>query len=206
MTGLAFFQYEGIGTLLPVMEASSARESMIFLTIASLVTLFCSHVAFSEMIYYSYGHELNEPIVIFQIPQDNWFVIIAEFLYLGVIIFSFPLNIYITNYVTESLIFDQMRYSELRKWLKNTSRTLIVALSLVISTLFYAELPRITGLIGVSIGTTVVMITPALLNNNLYAKDTCNRCLNWTLIVYAAICTVLLTSLILLSWNNYTGH
>jgi hypothetical protein len=65
MCGLAFFQYEGIGTLLPVMEASSARDSMIFLTIASLVTLFCSHVAFSEMIYYSYGHDLNEPIVIF---------------------------------------------------------------------------------------------------------------------------------------------
>ena len=99
-----------------------------------------------------------------------------------------------------------MRYSELRKWLKNTSRTLIVALSLVISTLFYAELPRITGLIGVSIGTAVVMITPALLNKDLYAKSTYDRCLNWTIIIYAAICTLLLTTLILLSWNNYEGH
>ena len=105
MLGLSFFQYEGIGTLLPVMEASDAKDNMIFLTLASLGTLVTSHIIFSELIYYTYGSNLTEPIVIFQIPQDNWVVVVTEFLYLGVIIFSFPLNIYITNYVTESLIF-----------------------------------------------------------------------------------------------------
>ena len=38
-----------------------------------------------------------------------------------VILFSFPYDIYITLYVTEFLIFSEMRYSELRKWLKDTS-------------------------------------------------------------------------------------
>lgn len=68
MIGLSFFQYEGIGTLLPVMEASDAKESMISLTIASLATLVTSHIIFSELIYYTYGQNLTEPIVIFQIP------------------------------------------------------------------------------------------------------------------------------------------
>lgn len=129
-------------------------------------------------------------------------MIIAEFLYLGVIVFSFPLNIYITNYVTESLIFQEMRHSETRKWLKNLSRTIIVALSLVVSTLFYFDLPKITGLIGVLIGTTVVMITPALLHNEIEAKESCDRSLNWALIVYAVLSTIGLTFFIIYEWND----
>lgn len=188
------------------MEASAARDSMICLTIASLTTLVTSHIIFSELIYYTYGDDLVEPIVIFQIPQDNWVTIIAEFLYLGVIIFSFPLNIYITNYVVESLIFCEMRHSETRKWLKNLSRTMIVALSLIVSTFFYYYLPKITGLIGVLIGTTVVMITPALLHNEIVTekgrRGDCDRCINYTLIVYAVLATIGLTFFIFYTWDH----
>ena len=65
MLGLSFFQYEGIGTLLPIMEASDAKDNMICLTVASLATLVTSHIIFSELIYYAYGSNLTEPIVIF---------------------------------------------------------------------------------------------------------------------------------------------
>jgi hypothetical protein len=121
---------------------------------------------------------------------------------LGVIIFSFPLNIYITNYVVESLIFCEMRHSETRKWLKNLSRTLIVALSLIVSTFFYYYLPKITGLIGVLIGTTVVMITPALLHNAIVAKSDCDRCINYILLVYAILATIGLTFFIFYTWDH----
>lgn len=70
-------------------------------------------------------------------PQDNPVVLTAEFLFLIVIIFSYPLTIYITNYVIESLIFRKMAYSTLRKWLKNLSRTIVLALGVIIGTLFY---------------------------------------------------------------------
>ena len=139
-------------------------------------------------------------------PQDNWFVVVAEFLYLGVIIFSFPLNIYIVNYVVESMIFSDKRHSETRKWLKNLSRTLIVATSLVVSTLFYYYLPKITGLVGVSIGTFVVMITPAILNNELVAKEPCDRALNYILITYACLATIGLTWFLILNWDDHIAH
>lgn len=58
------------------------------------------------------------------------------------------------------------------------------------------------GLIGVLIGTTVVMITPALLNNKLVAKESCDRGLNWTLIVYAALATIGLTFFIIYKWDD----
>ena len=62
-----------------------------------------------------------------------------------VILFSFPYDIYITLYVTEFLIFSEMRYSELRKWLKNLTRAVVILLSLTVSTIFYDKLPQITG-------------------------------------------------------------
>jgi CBS domain containing-hemolysin-like protein len=68
MIGIAFFQYEGIGTVLPVMEASNAKENFTLLVIAALATIFSFHVIFSELIYYAYGNDIKEPIIIFQIP------------------------------------------------------------------------------------------------------------------------------------------
>lgn len=101
MIGLSFYQYEGIGTVLPIMEASDAKDKMPYLIIAALATLCSFHIMFSELIYYAYGDDLKEPIVIFQVPQDNWVIVVAEILFLGNVIFSYPLNVYITNYVLE---------------------------------------------------------------------------------------------------------
>jgi hypothetical protein len=159
-----------------VIEAAdkNSRDNMITLFLLAMGTLIVSHITISETLYYAYGHELNEPIVFFLLPQDNWFVLVVEALYMFVILFSFPYDIWVTNYVTEYLLFSSMRYSETRKWLKNLSRALIIAASLTVSTLFYDYIPHITGLAGILIGVPVVMITPALLNNDLYAKE--NTC------------------------------
>ena len=112
----------------------------------------------------------------------------------------------VTNYVIESAIFSKMDYSELRKWLKNLSRTTVIALSLTITSFFYYILPKIMGLCGVLLGTTVVMITPAILNNTLVAKTCCDKTINWTLIVYAVIVTVFLTFFLIYTWDSGGGH
>ena len=131
---------------------------------------------------------------------------IVELLFLGNIIFSYPLVINVTNYVIESAIFSSMEYSELRKWLKNLSRTIVIATSLAISSAFYYYLPKIMGLAAVLLGTTVVMITPALLNNALVAETKCSRGVNYTLIVYAGIVTVFLAFFIIYTWASGGGH
>ena len=127
-------------------------------------------------------------------------------MFLGNIIFSYPLVVNVTNYVIESTIFSNMSYSELRKWLKNLSRVMVIAISLVISSLYYYFLPKIMGLCAVLLGTTVVMITPAILNNELVAKTCCDKTINWTLIVYAVIVTVFLTFFLIYTWDSGGGH
>lgn len=94
----------------------------------------------------------------------------------------------------------------MRKWLKNFSRVMVIAISLVISSLYYYFLPKIMGLCAVLLGTTVVMITPAILNNELVAKTCCDKTINWTLIIYAVIVTVFLTFFLIYTWESGGGH
>ena len=95
-----------------------------------------------------------------------------------------------------------MLYSTLRKWLKNLSRTIVVIAALIISLTFYSSLHKIIGLAGVILGSIIVFITPALINNKLYAESALNKHKNVFIIIYAIIMMIVLTFFIILTWNK----
>jgi amino acid permease len=64
MIGLSFYMFEGIPTVLPIMDASDAKPYFSTLIIAALATLCVINIAFSELCYYTFGEGLTEPIVI----------------------------------------------------------------------------------------------------------------------------------------------
>ena len=171
MIGLSFYMFEGIGTILPIMEASDEETKSIFssLIFAALAMLALINIVFSELCYYAYGSEITEPIFIQQMPEENPAIITAKILYVIMVVISYPLTIYITNYVIEEIVFSKMEYSELRKWLKNLSRTIVVALALFISIVFYYSLHKILGFSGLILGSIVVLIVPSLIHNTLVA-------------------------------------
>jgi hypothetical protein len=95
-----------------------------------------------------------------------------------------------------------MQYSTLRKWLKNLTRTIVVITTLIIALTFYSSLHKIIGLTGVILGSIVVLITPALINNKLYAESTLNKNKNVFTIIYGIIMMIVLTFFIILTWNK----
>lgn len=95
-----------------------------------------------------------------------------------------------------------MQYSTLRKWLKNLSRTIVVIITLIVALTFYSSLHKIIGLTGVVLGSIVVLITPALINNKLYAESTLNKNKNIFTIFYGTIMMIVLTFFIILTWNK----
>lgn len=66
MVGLSFYMFEGIGTVLPIMEASDEETKSIFdsLIFAALALLVVINIVFSELCYYAYGNDIKEPIFI----------------------------------------------------------------------------------------------------------------------------------------------
>jgi hypothetical protein len=169
MWGLSFGMYEGVGSVMPILEASDYRDNFSVLLVSALVTLCSIHIYFSELCYYYWGDKLTEPIVTEQLPKDNVFLITAKLLFCINILFSIPLILYITNQITESYIFYKMEFSRLRVWLKNLSRSIVVILAALISFFFYYHLHKILSFVGVVFGSFVVIVTPTLVHYKLVA-------------------------------------
>jgi hypothetical protein len=172
-------------SLLPVMEASDVKDDFTPIIIGVVCLLFTIHVSFSELCYYAYGDNLTEPLIVQQIPANEIPVIMAKILYMIMILFSYPLTIFTANQVIEGFIFGKMMYSELRKWLKNLSRTVVVALGVSISIVTYYSLPVINGFFGALFGTIVVILVPSLMHNKILAETKCDRCCNYFLMGFA---------------------
>ena len=202
MISLSFYMFEGIGSMLPIMESSDCKDDFSYLLAAALSTLCGVHIIFSELSYYTYGDDLNEPIIIFKLPAENAWVIIAKILFCIQIIISYPLVIYVTNNIIEQLIFSKMNYSELRKWLKNLSRTIIVTSAVFIGYYFYKHLHKILGFTGIVLGAYIVLVTPSFIHNKLVAKTPCARCFNYFIIIYAILMGLVFGSLIIINWNE----
>ena len=95
-----------------------------------------------------------------------------------------------------------MEYSELRKWLKNLSRTIVVFLAILIGYTFYYSLHKILGFTAVVLGAWIVLITPSLIHNKLIAKSYCEKCFNWFIIIYAILAGLILGFVIIYTWND----
>jgi hypothetical protein len=64
MIGLAYYMFEGITAVLPIMESSDVKEDFSYLLAGALAFLCLINICFSELSYYTYGSTLNDPVII----------------------------------------------------------------------------------------------------------------------------------------------
>ena len=107
MIGFSFFMFEGIGCVMPVMHAcdDTARSRFPYLIFFALSSLCLLYIGFSEICYYTFGDNLNQSIVMQEMPSDNIIIIIVKFLFCINILFSYPITIYPTNVIIDSFLF-----------------------------------------------------------------------------------------------------
>lgn len=117
MIGFAFFMFEGIGSLLPVMRETEKPDQFGLITVAALMTLCTIYLAFSSLCYYAWGGDLNEPVVTEMLPADNSYVQLMKLLFCINLIFSYPLTLQVTFNTLEAWCFG-------RKEAKNLEETM----------------------------------------------------------------------------------
>ena len=61
--GFTFYMYEGIGGLMPLMNATKNRDEFPSLVVMALTTLTFIYISFSELCYFTYGDQLTKPII-----------------------------------------------------------------------------------------------------------------------------------------------
>ena len=71
MIGFAFFMFEGIGCLMPVLKETEKPAQVPYLIVAALALLCTMYVGFSMLCYYAWGQGLQEPVVTEMLPAGN---------------------------------------------------------------------------------------------------------------------------------------
>jgi hypothetical protein len=69
MIGFAFFMFEGIGSLLPIMRETAVPDLFPYLAAGALGTLATIYIAFSSLCYYTWGTDLTESVSVKSVPQ-----------------------------------------------------------------------------------------------------------------------------------------
>ena len=55
--------FEGVPSVLPIMEASDSKDNFSYILVGALTTLLCINITFSELCYYAWGDNLDQPLV-----------------------------------------------------------------------------------------------------------------------------------------------
>lgn len=95
--GFSFFMFEGIGGVMPLMALAEDRKTYITLLKGCLLLLCFTYIAFAELCYYTYGKNLDAPIIMSMMPNNNMIIVITKFIFIINLVFSYPLVIYMTN-------------------------------------------------------------------------------------------------------------
>lgn len=191
--------FEGIPSVLPIMEASNCKEEFSYILVAALSTLFLIDIVFAELCYYAFGDSIKEPLIMLELDPTHPAVVVARILFALMILIAYPLIVYVTNQVIEYNLFGQMEFSPLRYWLKNLSRTIVAITATFIAVSAYQHLHKVVGIAGVLLGGFIVMIVPSLIHNKLNESTNTgfDKCLNYFLITYAIVGGTIVTIMVL---------
>ena len=169
--GFAVYLFEGIGILMPVMQACECPEIFDRILISAVGTLTMVFCFFCTLSYLAFGN-MKEQIVTQMLPQGDFLVKLLIMGYTFVIIFTYPLTIYPTNTILDSYMVEVVfpKQSRGRTWLKNFSRFCICFFAAYLGIEFKESLDRVISLIGALFCAPVALIIPTFCHLILLAK------------------------------------
>ena len=148
------------------------------------VMLTAVYIGFALLCDFTWGSDMDQPIVTQMLPSDSVTVIIMKFLFSLNLVCSFPIVIYPTNVALEEW-FCKCFKKDAKKlyWMQNFSR-MCVAISVTLFAVFLADkLDKFLGLIGSLLCAPLALFFPALAHYKLLAKTKCDKFIDLGLLI-----------------------
>ena len=111
--GFSVYAFEGIGVILPIKEITATGDGYFKILCLTVTFISLMYIAFSEYCVFAFGKYdpvtnpggLSTPLIIDNLPKDDWVVWIIKVLFCFNLVFSYPLVIAPANNVLESYLF-----------------------------------------------------------------------------------------------------
>lgn len=170
MVGFSIYTYEGIGILMPVMQACECPEKFDKILMAAIFTLTSAYIIFGTLCYLSFG-DLKVQLITQILPQDKLYAKVLILAQVVVLVFTYPLVIYPTNQTLEKVSIDTLfKRSSISYWLKNFSRLAVCFLATYSAIELSAYLDKFIGLLGALLCAPLALIIPTICHFKLVAR------------------------------------
>jgi len=205
MVGFSIYTFEGIGILMPCMQACECPEKFNSIQIAAVATVTGTFVVYGTLAYLAYGN-MEEQMVTQILPQGDIIVKVLVVLIIIILILSYPLTVNPANTIFEHYTVDKwfprtpkehisIRHHDvnyqLRKWTKNLSRFFICISAAYLGIELSNVLDKFLGLMGALFCAPLALMTPAICHLKIMAK-TKNEKIEDLAIVFISLLAVVL--------------
>lgn len=191
MLGFSIYTFEGIGVLMPCMQACDSPEKFEHILVASVVTVTIGFSVYGSISYLAYG-EMKEQMVTQLLPQDSIIVQIITFLNVITLMLTYPLTVFPANSTVESLTVDKwFPVSDWkRKWAKNFSRFIICFLAAYIGIELSEYLDKVVGLVGAVLCAPLGLLMPTICHLKILAQSRSEKIQDLFVIAVSMIITI----------------
>ena len=203
MIGSAVYSYEGIGVVLPLLEVTQKPEMYSRILLYVLLTVMILYVSFGEYCLFIYGEDLKLPLITANLPQGAVVQIIKIMLSIN-LVFTYPLQLHPASVIIESYIFKGMPKSKKRMWLKNLSRTIIVALTVGFCISLGNSLDKFISVLGSLACTPISFTLPCIFHLKLFGSELTKtqRTVDYFIIGLSIFIMIFCTGFTLWNWNS----
>ncbi|OXV10931.1 hypothetical protein Egran_01308 [Elaphomyces granulatus] len=198
--GTAIFTYEGVGLIIPIQESMRSPHKFPAVLAGVMVAITIIFLSAGALSYAAYG-SATKTVVILNLPQDDKFVNVVQFLYSLAILLSTPLQLFPAIRIMENELFTRSgKYNPGIKWKKNFFRFVLVMLCAFVAWGGAEDLDKFVSLVGSFACVPLVYVYPPLLHLKACSQSRWQRIADIALICLGIIGCTYTTTLTLYNW------
>jgi proton-coupled amino acid transporter len=146
--GTAIFTYEGIGLIIPIQESMKQPHRFPGVLAGVMVVITFIFLSAGALSYAAYG-SATKTVILLNLPQDDKFVNVVQFLYSLAILLSTPLQLFPAIRIMENELFTRSgKYNPYIKWKKNGFRFFLVMICAIVAWGGADDLDKFVSLVG----------------------------------------------------------
>ena len=134
--------------------------------------------------------------------SPSWLSYLIIVLFAANLVFSYPLVLYPAHIIVESVLYKGWEKSKKRQWMKNLTRSILVAFTVVLTLSTGEKINNLLSLNGSLFCTPVAFLFPAMFHLKAVATDGFQKGVDIAIIIFSCLVMVYCTYDALANWEK----
>ncbi|ORX93915.1 hypothetical protein K493DRAFT_330053 [Basidiobolus meristosporus CBS 931.73] len=201
--GTAFFTFEGIGLVIPIVSSMKEPEKFPQLLTGAMLLISAIFISVGSLSYAAFGENV-QAVILLNLP-DNAVTQTAQSLYVIAIALTVPLMLFPAIRIIENALFGKKtgKYSTRVKVEKNIFRTVLCIFTAFVSLGGYSNLDNFVALIGALACIPLAFIFPAMFHLKALANKPWVKIGDVLLLVFGTCVMIFVTINTISTWGTH---